>query len=200
MTKLIICSLLRKNYGFSMIELMISVSLIGILAMIGIPSYSNFRAKAYQAEYTGYLAAIRTAQTSFFTEYGGYHSSFKVLGFAPMGKVYANAIGFNSAGTTTPEAPPTGTYYRIRDMCNGIDAQCEMMIPFDFTHPQVTNINDPTAVVNVTTYKVGIMFADERAGAGGCTLDPSAHGTSILNLWYMDQTSLVSKDVTVVTY
>lgn len=188
-----------KN-GFSLIELMISVSLISILAMIGIPSYDKFRAKAYMAEYTGYLAAIRTAETSFFTEYSGYHSSFRVIGFLPLGNVYANEIGFHSAGTVPPEGPPVDSYYSVRGLCGYAGSGCRMMVPFNLAFPAFTQINDPTATVNISTYKVGVTFLDERNGEGGCTIDPSSHGAAILNTWFLDQTGITSKSRDVISY
>ena len=42
--------LFTNKKGFSMIELMVVVAIIGVLAAIGIPQYSKFQAKARQSE------------------------------------------------------------------------------------------------------------------------------------------------------
>ena len=56
---------LISNKGFSMIELMVVVAIIGVLAAIGIPQYSKFQAKARQSEAKLALAALFTAEESF---------------------------------------------------------------------------------------------------------------------------------------
>lgn len=50
--------LVRNQQGFSLVELMTTIALIGILVAIGLPSYSKFRAKAYQSEAKTALAML----------------------------------------------------------------------------------------------------------------------------------------------
>ena len=55
--------------GFTLIELMIVVAIIGILAAIAIPNFSKFQARAKQSEAKANLKAIYTAkQTNFGSE------------------------------------------------------------------------------------------------------------------------------------
>ncbi len=65
--------LIRKsNKGFTLIELMIVVAIIGILAAIAIPNFMRFQLKAKSSEGKVNIAAIRTAQESFLAEFGSY--------------------------------------------------------------------------------------------------------------------------------
>jgi type IV pilus assembly protein PilA len=103
----------RDVSGFTLIELMIVVAIVGILAAVAIPNYLRFQLRAKSAEGKTSLAAIRTAQESYFSEFDSYvaaapspaappgrthaawpspapgcPSCFDALGFAPEGPVY----------------------------------------------------------------------------------------------------------------
>ncbi|NTX12702.1 prepilin-type N-terminal cleavage/methylation domain-containing protein [Myxococcus sp. CA056] len=75
--------LLKKKGGFTLIELMIVVAIIGILAAIAIPNFIRFQAKSKQSEAKTNLKAIFTAQKAYFGEKDKYVSDFKVVGFDP---------------------------------------------------------------------------------------------------------------------
>ncbi len=55
-----------------MIELMIVVSIIGILSALAIPNFLNFRARAAQTEARANLGAVHTSQVACFSEYDCY--------------------------------------------------------------------------------------------------------------------------------
>jgi type IV pilus assembly protein PilA len=52
---------MQKQQGFTLIELMIVVAIIGILAAIAIPSYQNYTKKAHFTEVVQATAAVKTA-------------------------------------------------------------------------------------------------------------------------------------------
>ena len=63
---------LKGQKGFTLIELMIVVAIIGILAAIAIPNFLQYQLKSRQAEAKTNLGAIRTSLTSFQAERGCY--------------------------------------------------------------------------------------------------------------------------------
>ncbi|MBU8895979.1 prepilin-type N-terminal cleavage/methylation domain-containing protein [Corallococcus sp. M34] len=73
----------RKKGGFTLIELMIVVAIIGILAAIAIPNFIRFQAKSKQSEAKTNLKALYTSQKAYFGEKDKYLSNYKTLGFTP---------------------------------------------------------------------------------------------------------------------
>ena len=76
--------MVRNKKGFTLIELMIVVAIIGILAAIAIPNFLKFQAKSKQSEAKTNLKAVYTAETSYFGENNTY-SSFGNVNWEPVG-------------------------------------------------------------------------------------------------------------------
>ena len=58
--------------GFSLIELMIVVAIMAFLAMIAVPNFMRFLAKAKRAEAYMNLSSIYAAEKAYFAEHGTY--------------------------------------------------------------------------------------------------------------------------------
>lgn len=61
---------MRNQLGFTLIELMIVVAIIGILAAIAIPAYQDYTIRAQVSECTRLFAASKVAVTDFYQDTG----------------------------------------------------------------------------------------------------------------------------------
>src|SRR5512145_2117032 len=104
---------LRSKKGFTLIELMIVVAIIGILAAIAIPNFMRFQARSRTTEARTNLGAIYTAQISFFGE-GNSFGFFPQLGWGPTGTpryhyTMDGALAGNNNTNTGPDVSTGGT-------------------------------------------------------------------------------------------
>ncbi len=76
-----------RSSGFTLIELMIVVAIIGVMTSIAFPNYRNFRFRASRTEGMLGLKGLHIAQTSYYAEVGRYGSSFDEIGFEVLGGV-----------------------------------------------------------------------------------------------------------------
>jgi prepilin-type N-terminal cleavage/methylation domain-containing protein len=80
-----------KRTGFSLIELMVVVAIIAFLAMIAVPNFNRFLAKAKRAEAYMNLSSIYAAEKAYHAEHGKYSdvlSGEGGIGWRPEGKTY----------------------------------------------------------------------------------------------------------------
>jgi type IV pilus assembly protein PilA len=80
----------RLQKGFTLIELMIVVAIIGILAAIAIPNFIRYQAQSKQGEAKTNLKAVFTGQKKRFADRDSYSTIISDVGFAPeRGNRYA---------------------------------------------------------------------------------------------------------------
>ncbi len=71
---------LRKEHsGFTLVELMITVAILGVLAAVAIPMYSNYMNRAKQSDAIIGLKAAQMAQEQFFSENNAYSNTIDIL-------------------------------------------------------------------------------------------------------------------------
>lgn len=83
-----------------MIELMVTVSIVGILAAVALPNYQNFLARSRQVEAKLSLSSLYVAEISFSAEKGSFTTCVSTAGYTrPTQNVYYS-VGFGTASST----------------------------------------------------------------------------------------------------
>ena len=75
---------LRRKRGFTLIELMIVIAIIGIISSIAVPYFLQYQARARQGEAKADLKSWYSAVTSVFAERGTYPERLAESGFSPQ--------------------------------------------------------------------------------------------------------------------
>jgi type IV pilus assembly protein PilA len=161
---------LRSKKGFTLIELMIVVAIIGILAAIAIPNFLKFQAKSKQSEAKSNLGAVFTGQVSFFGETNRY-GNFQEINWAASGTPrYHYWIGATAIGAA-----------------QGWQANTDNVANVGFTPPP-TPPTTWTATLNDSSLGAGLAPTFDNtffsAGAGGMI---SSSGSAVTDAWTIDQ-------------
>ncbi len=87
--------------GFTLIELMIVVAIIGVLAAIAIPRYQNNAMKARQAEAASLMAAVYTNELVYKGETGAFGNSEQAIGMQTTGQRLYGPVVFTNVTADT---------------------------------------------------------------------------------------------------
>lgn len=98
--------LMKKHNGFTLIELMITVTIIAILAAIAFPSYTQYLVRSNRAAAASFVLGVASKQEQYNLDARQYASSLSTLGFPTVpAEVSSNYTVAVIADNTL--APPT---------------------------------------------------------------------------------------------
>ncbi len=100
----------RKNEGFSLIELMVVIAIIGILAGTVMLSLGRTRAKGRDTKRVSDMRSMGTAIESYFNEYFGYPQDLETLQAHYVGPLPVAPVPADSTCGQADSGPNTYTY------------------------------------------------------------------------------------------
>ena len=101
MGEMVIGLRIKNERGFTLIELMIVIAIIGILAAIAIPQFSAYRIRAFHAAATADLRNAATAQEAYFVDTGEYTATTGTLIGATYNLFLSENVVFAIPAATT---------------------------------------------------------------------------------------------------
>ena len=94
----------QNQQGFTLIELMIVVAIIGILAAVAIPSYRDYTARAQMSEALSLLSGFKTGLAEYHQSQGSFQAGLKPTQFgSTLSGKYVGEIKFESIGADLVE-------------------------------------------------------------------------------------------------
>ncbi len=158
---------LRRQDGFTLVELMVVVAIIGLLSAVAIPNFQKYQSRAKTSEAKLQLSAIYTAEASFYADYSMYHTCLNYMGYNPSDEASSRyyITGFNVTGAidNTAYASAANSGLATGDCTDGLTASNGVTFfnagkstgasTADSSHLASTAIGDQT--VSAMTYVAG---------------------------------------------
>ena len=153
---------LFNQSGFSMIELMVVVAIVGILVAVAIPNFKKYQAKTRIVEAKTALAAAFTSESIFHEEFRIYHKCLSYMGFQPGVSLESRyyTVGFGNV------AAIDANVYSAAIIDSLVTADC----------PNDTNLNQGSQIfiagktIGSATVVNSLISASSEDGSGGTFL------------------------------
>ena len=165
---------LGNSSGFTLVELMVVVAIIGILSAIAVPNFKKYQAKSKQSEAKIQLAALYQTEVSAQADYNTYATCIVDLGYEQSPKGYY-WIGFSDHYTTGNSAITSPPYSAPCSSASGVSPSQVLKVQL----PLVVLADLPIAGSAATTSSV--LF---KAGAAG---QISSTTPVVIDKWTIDQ-------------
>lgn len=112
----------QRLQGFTLIEIMIVLAIIGIVAAIAVPSYASYITKANRTDAMQFLLEVAGEQQRFFSENNAYASAMSALGYgtedtagSPEGHYTISISAPDNASSYVLSATPADGSTQVKD-------------------------------------------------------------------------------------
>lgn len=152
----------KNQKGFTLIELMIVVAIVGILAAIAIPNFLTYQARARQGEARVNLGAIFTSEVSYFGDNNEFTTDLLAVGWQPTGSprfLYGFATDAPTPGGTGPGVAGrnTSTLLRAAIIAAGGTPQFIATAAIDSAGAPYALADLPASTAAVATFTAGAV-------------------------------------------
>jgi prepilin-type N-terminal cleavage/methylation domain-containing protein len=96
---------MKKTKGFTLVELVIVIVIVGILSIVAVPIYRGYTRKAMASEGKSLLGSIQTSEKIYYAEYGNFYTITGSTAYNPLLDVDARANKYFTAYSVTSTTP-----------------------------------------------------------------------------------------------
>ena len=181
----------NSKKGFTLVELMVVVAIMGILASIGVPQFQKFQAKARQGEAKSLLGGLYGAQKAYSAESQSFSSCLNGIGFVPEGANRNYAIGFTAAGSN---CGPDGAQGCDSLFSGGANISC------------IAASGQGSVFFYTATAKAGLAGKQTAVGASGTTIAQNSftagasgsisNSTTVTDAWTINEAKVLKNATT----
>ena len=143
---------MRRMHGFTLIELMIVVAIIGILAMIAVPAYTDYVTRGKIQEATSQLSDLRVKMEQYYMDNRRYSSAATVCGVGAV-----------------PMAPPNVRYFSYGCVSAGANATGDQTYTITATGVTTQGMGGFVFTINEGNTKSTTITAGSAAANAGWT-------------------------------
>ncbi len=201
----------KQKNGFSLVELMVVVAIIGILASIAVPSFKEFKFRAEKAEVRSNLAAFHQSSKGTYINYGFYPGNLPATGFYPEGLLRYEYTGQDNINNTCgmDNLPQIGAGCEDTCITTGegattasgcTTATWQDEYPTHFIHPSFKFAQEGV-LLPITTTQNSYVVIGCRGRNNGIHTSTSSSGVSVVstytaqrwNCWSMDENKVLTE-------